>query len=217
MLNANARSLAYLLCVAIALGASGNAAIAAGRSPAAAAPASRAARKADSIDWQTVEHGSPIPHQLPVVADADTGVAAGFAPQWIQRSITQWPPSIQDPDLPAKLVQRIANGARRADDQWAHEVANRLRESLRTNGNADVLRYARVFCGAQGCLCYFETPLDATSVDAYDHARSGVLHAMLDDNGWGKNFGITVSNVGEVGETGAWELIYILKGKPVTG
>src|SRR5215469_6198357 len=172
MPNANARCVLYLLGASLALGASANAAIAAEQSHATAAPA-------PSVDWRTVEHGAPIPHQLPVVPDADTGLAAGFAPQWIQRSITQWPPMIQDPDLPARLVQRIANGERRRDDQWAHEAANRLWDSLRTNGNADVLRYARVFCGSQGCLAYFETPLDPASVEAYDHARSGVLHAML--------------------------------------
>jgi hypothetical protein len=209
MLNANARSLLYWLCATIALGASGNVAVAADRSPAPAA-------KANPIDWRTVENGSPIPHQLPVVADADTGLAAGFAPQWIQRAITPWPPMMADPDLPAKLVQRIANGERRAGDQWAHEVASRLRDSLRIHGNADTQRYTRIFCGSQGCLAYFETRSDSSSVEAYDHARSGLLHAMLDDNGWGKAFGITAANVGEVGETGVWELVYIVRGKPVS-
>lgn len=215
MLDANARSVLYLLSAAIAVGASGSTASAAAPSHATAAPASGAAQTAGSVDWRTIEHGAPIPHQLPVVTDADTGLAAGFAPQWIQRSIGEWPPIMQDPELPGRVVQRIANGERRPDDQWAQQVATRLQESLRTNGNADVLRYARVFCGSVGCLLYFETPSDPSSIDVYDHARSGVLHSMLDDKGWGKPFGITATNVGEVGETGLWELIYILKGKPV--
>jgi hypothetical protein len=216
MLDANARGVIYLLCAAIVMGANARPSTAGDQPHAAAAASARAATaKANAIDWRLIEHGAPVPHQLPVVADADTGMAAGFAPQWIQRSITDWPPSVQDPNLPAKIVQRIANGERRRNDPWAHEVANRLQDGLRKNGNADVLRYARVFCGSVGCLCYFETPLDSSSLDAYDHARSGLLHAMLDQNGWGMSFGITAANVGEVGETGVWELIYILKGKPV--
>lgn len=206
MLKANARGPLYWLCASIAIGASCNAALAADRTGANTAATS-------SIDWRTIEHAAPIPHQLPVVTDADTGLAAGFAPQWIQRSITQWPPSMQDPDLPAKEVQRIASGQRRPGDQWAREVADKLRDTLRLNGDADVMRYARIFCGSQGCLCYFETPSDPSSLDAYHRARSGLLRALLDANGWGKAFGITVANVNEVGETGVWELIYILRPK----
>jgi hypothetical protein len=201
-----------VLCASMAIGVGSNS-MASEQSHTRALQAERAALVDNSIDWQTVEHGSPIPHQMPV-ADADTALAAGFAPQWIQRSVTQWPPSVADPDLPAKTVQRIASGDRRQDDQWAHEVANRLRDSLRTDGNADVLRYARVFCGSQGCLVYYETPLDSSSLETYDHARSVLLHGMLDDNGWGRTFGIVPTDVNEVGETGVWELIYILRPKP---
>lgn len=147
------------------------------------------------------------------VADADTAIDSGFAPQWIERSITEWPPSVQDPNLPAKEVLRIAKGARRPDDRWAREVDNRLRDTMRSNGSADVLRYARVFCGSEGCLCYFETP-DTPSLDPYEHMRSALLHALLDSNGWGHALGIDPANVHEVGETGVWELIYILRGKP---
>jgi hypothetical protein len=214
---AQARSVCCALCVAAVLWAGAGLlhATEPGTEPAHAAAAStaHAAEKSGTVNWQSVEHGAPIPHQVPLVTDADTGIAAGFAPQWIQRSIIPWPPIMQDPDLPGRLIQRIANGSRRPDDSWAHQMAARLRDALSMVGNADVLRYARVFCGSQGCLCYYETPLDASSVEAYDHARSSLLHGLLDDNGWGKSFGIAATDVNEVGETGVWELIYILRPK----
>lgn len=202
--------LLYVVCAATVACLSANVGIA-GDPSRTAASGSRGAPATAPINWNTVEHGSPIPHQMPV-ADADTAIAAGFAPQWVERSITQWPPSVQDPNLPANTVLRIAKGDRRPDDQWAHEVANRLRATLRANGNADVLRYARVFCGSEGCLCYFETP-DLPSLEPYDRARSDLLHGLLDNDGWGRTFDIKPTNVNEVGETGVWELIYILRSK----
>jgi hypothetical protein len=190
---------------------SGNIAIA-GDQAKAAAPTSSDAHANGAINWQMVEHGSPIPHQMPV-ADADTAIQAGFAPQWIARSIKPWPPSVQDPDLPAKRVLQIAKADRRPDDRWAHEAADKLRATIRTNGNADILKYARVFCGSEGCLCYFETTADASSFEAYERVRSDLLHGLLDDGGWGRALDIKPGNVNEVGETGIWELIYILRTK----
>lgn len=200
-----------LLSVAMAIYTSEHPVIAAG-APEATAATSPTAQASGPINWQSVDPGSPIPHQMPV-ADADTALGAGFAPQWVERSVQPWPPSIQDPDLPAKLILRIAKGERRPDDRWAHEAANELRTTLRTNGNPDVLRYARVFCGSQGCLCYFETPLDSTSLESFERARGDLLHGLLDDNGWGRSLGITAPDVDEVAEMGVWELIYILRPK----
>jgi hypothetical protein len=198
-----------LLWAATLVWMGGSIALAAEQSKAAAAPATRDAPATGPIDWRTVEHGSPIPHQMPV-ADADKAIDAGFSPQWVERSITKWPPSAQDPDLPAKQVLRIAKGNRRANDQWAHDVANRLRATLRINGDANVLRYARVFCGSEGCLCYYETPPESFAL--YGRVRSDLLHGLLDDGGWGHSLDIAPTNVDEVGSTGAWELIYILRG-----
>ena len=200
-----------LLCAVMVACLSGNLATAAA-APKAAVSGARSAAATDPIDWSTVEHGSPIPHQMPV-ADADTASASGFSPQWIQRSITQWPPSVQDPDLPAKLVSRIAKGVRRSDDPWAREVANRLRATLQANGTPEVLRYARVFCGSEGCLCYFDMPDSSPSLEPYDRARNSLIRALVDKEGWGQAFGIKPTDVDEVGETGVWELIYIVRGK----
>jgi hypothetical protein len=214
MQKANDRTagLVYLICAALMMGLSGSVGVAAERSKAAAAPVSHGTQPA-AIDWQNVEHASPIPHQMPV-ADADTAIQSGFAPQWIERSITQWPPSFQDPNLPAKLILRIAKGNRRPDDRWAHEAADKLRATIRMTGDADVIRYGRVFCGSEGCLCYFELPNDATSLEPYYSARSALLHGLLDNDGWGHALGIKTADVDEVGETGVWELIYVLRNKP---
>ena len=209
MQKASARipHLIALLCTAMLL-AGGTRAVAAGN-PSAAAPASQTATASGPIDWQKVEHGSPIPHQMPV-GDGDKAIDAGFAPQWIERSITQWPPSFQDPDLPSKQVLKIAKGNRRANDKWAHDMDAHLRATLRINGDANVLRYARVFCGSEGCLCYYETTPD--SFPLYGKVRSDLLHGLLDDSGWGHGLGVDPANVDEVGSTGAWELIYIVRG-----
>ena len=202
--------IASLLCLLCAtLGLSGQFGFAAVQPKAAAAPASHGVQSS-AVDWQKVENAAPIPHQMPT-ADADTAIQSGFAPQWIERSINPWPPSIQDPSLPARLILRIAKGDRRPDDRWAHEVADKLRAAIRATGDADVIRYGRVFCGSEGCLCYFEIPVDSASLDPYAHARSALLHGLLDSDGWGHALGIKPTNVDEVGETGIWELIYILR------
>jgi hypothetical protein len=190
--------------------------------PKAATPAGHTApataSESASVDWAMIGHAAPIPHQLPVVADAESALQAGFAPQWIERSVTEWPPSIQDPDLPAKLILRIAKGVRRPDDRWAGDLASKLRATITATGDADVQRYARVFCGSTGCLCYFEIPADSPSLESFDDVRSVILHGLLDKGGWGQQtFGIVQTDVNEVGELGTWELIYILRPKTAKG
>lgn len=107
---------------------------------------SAGAEAAHRIDWSTVTPFAPIPKEMPAAPSANPE-EAGFAREWIQRALLP-------PGVAVQLAMKIASKNRAADDHWALEMEEELREIIRSKEpNAHV---ARVFCNSVGCLCYVE-------------------------------------------------------------
>ncbi len=99
---------------------------------------------AREVDWSTIDVSSPIPDPMPS-ADSDDPLEAGFAPQWIERRVSS--PSRQ-------FALHIVSVARSPEDQWALDMRKSLRELV--GSSVPKAMNVRVFCNANGCLCYVE-------------------------------------------------------------
>jgi hypothetical protein len=104
-----------------------------------------------SIAWSTVRKGDAIPALMPRSRSADA-LDAGFAPEWVERSVRPLPGGEES----AQLMLGIVSEQRAPDDAWADKVEDYLREFIGTQVDVQAPTTSRVFCNSVGCLCYLE-------------------------------------------------------------
>jgi len=160
-------------------------------------PARSGAAAVRSIAWNSVGPGAPIPAAIPV-ADSDDPVESGFAPDWIRRALA-YPFS---PPSQREFALAVVAKHRAADDRWAHEFEEELREII-----GEGLRMPtvwRVFCNSVGCLCYVQAgnPLD-----------NPLLYTALHGQSVQQRFGITLADVDVLRSfkdpNAPWELTFV--------
>jgi hypothetical protein len=147
-----------------------------------------------NIDWTSVRETFPIPRQMPT-GEADTAYGAGFAPEWVEKSIGRNIPMSgryggRCPLIPLKpMILEIMSEAKGPDDNWAHGLEYELRRVLEAEyANKRAPTVTRTFCNRHGCLVYLE----------FDGKRSSTVSAIpmrILKAPWHKQFGITGDNV----------------------
>jgi len=161
------------------------------------APAGSGAAAVQSIDWNSVGPGAPIPRAMPM-ADSDDPVEAGFAPEWIRRAVA-YPFSTPSQ---REFALAVVAEHRTADDRWAREFEAALREIVR--GKVRMPTVARVFCNSVGCLCY---------VQAGNPFDSPLVYTALHGQGVQQRFGITPADVDVLQSfkdpNAPWELTFV--------
>jgi hypothetical protein len=155
-------------------------------SPAMIAQSVMSGKEANAIDWETVKPFSPIPGAMPADS-SDDPLQAGFAVEWIERSLgSQKDSGSIPPGL--KLTLAIASQRRTPDDRWAYEMEQKLRDIIRTKFQSRRTPIARVFCNAVGCLCYLQ---------GEDVAQFDISEELIGQTG--HQFGIHRSDLNTVG------------------
>jgi hypothetical protein len=151
-----------------------------------------------AIDWENIKQFGFIPHEL-TSTDSDKAIGAGFVHEWVDRSLggVAVLPVKLDSTVSVradKLADDIISSDRQPDDLWAHEVDRHIREDIGKHADAYATQFSRVFCNDVGCLCYIEGTRSA------DIARitADVLHGVRGGDGWGKQYGITESDIYQV-------------------
>jgi hypothetical protein len=158
-----------------------------------------------AIDWNSVKAASPIPALMPTI-DSDDPLEAGFAPQWIKRSLG--PMEAAKKISAARTALTIISKKRMADDTWANGVDYELRKLIRTKIASEQPTVSRVFCSASGCLCYWERE-NKIMGDSYPT----MMGELRNGDGWAKEFGIEARDISYVG-TSTWTLFLIVRRHP---
>jgi len=181
--------------------------------PAGVAEQLTGAQVVHTTDWESVQSGSPIPEQMPT-AQSDDPLEAGFARQWITRSLSAWPQrQIRDWALAVVSKRRVA------DDIWAYQLEHQLREFIRMERDIDPGHpfVSRVFCNSVGCLCYVE------SHTSFADKTASLYGALQGDVG--KKFAISSEDISRIAMAGPeighspleWTLVVIKRNqKPRT-
>lgn len=167
-----------------------------------------------AIDWEKVGSFSPIPRLMPARRAADA-VDAGFAPEWIERSIGNWWQAESQryqgkyayaPVQPMAL--QIMSQSKSPDDAWANGMESDLTSFIARKSPANAQLLTRVFCNAEGCLCYLEDEND----QVLGRPTDNVLASLRDDPMWTQTYGIKPLTFYRTG-TKTWDLILIARPK----
>lgn len=118
-----------------------------------AQPNMSGAAAVQSIDWDSVRPGDPIPTRMPT-SRADDAIDARFAPQWVERSIASL--SRGTPAPLSRLVLAIISQPHASDDTWANRAEQQLSRIVRTEVATGEPTVFRLFCSSAGCLCYLQ-------------------------------------------------------------
>jgi hypothetical protein len=138
------------------------------------------AKAAAEIDWNSVTVLSAIPESMPAQS-SDDPVEAGFAREWIERSVL---PAVDDTSK--SLVMKIATLRRNPNDKWAISTESALRQLI--GSTVPHAKHPRVFCNAVGCLVYVERdlrriPLSAIVATEHSGPRGRELGIKKEDLG----------------------------------
>ena len=142
-----------------------------------------------SVNWNLVFDSYPIPREMPA-GESDTPLGAGFAPEWVERSLRNRDGVLMRHDGtspfvdPKPMILDIVSSPKAPDDNWSYGVEYEIRRIVeREFKKVPPPDVSRIFCNVHGCLIYLEFQHQPVS-------KLGLIPNAILRSDWRADFGI---------------------------